>query len=62
MTAESKRLRNRAADQLRQGRRAKLRGAKEVHNARAASLKEMANNEEWLSGEPLRSQKRKPKR
>ena len=54
MSKESKRLRSRAADQLRQSRRSELAGNKAVHARRAASLKAMAENEEWLEGEKPR--------
>ena len=62
MTVESKRLRDRAATQLRQGRRTKNAGLKAAHDQRAAALKEMAHTEEWLHREPERSAKRQPKR
>jgi hypothetical protein len=62
MSDESKRLRDRAANQLRQSRRATNAQAKKVHSARAASLKHMAHNEEWLGGEPEHSKRREPKR
>ena len=61
MSTESKRLRDRAAAQLRKGRRMKGVGLKAVYDQRAASLKEMAHNEEWLHGDPERSLKRLPK-
>src|SRR4029079_19679697 len=55
MSVESKRLRDRAAQQLRAGRQAKDRTQKTIHEDRAASFKEMAHNEEWLSGDRQRS-------
>jgi len=63
MSKESKRLRERAADQLRQSRRrSKSASDKAIHVGRAAALKEMASNEEWLEGDKPRSRKRSPKR
>jgi hypothetical protein len=62
MSVESKRLRDRAAAQLRQGRRTKNAGLKAVHNQRAAAWKEMAHTEEWRRREPERSARRQPKR
>jgi hypothetical protein len=59
---ESQRLRDRAAAQLRQGRRAHSLDAKAVHNQRAAALKDMAQNEEWLSGDRERSRRARPKK
>jgi hypothetical protein len=57
MSNESKRLRNRAADQLRQSRRARSDSDKTIHSDQAAALKAMAAHQEWLDGEPLRSSK-----
>jgi hypothetical protein len=62
MTVESKRLRDRAAAQLREGRRSKGASLKAVHDQRAAALKEMAHTEEWLHRQPERSAKRQPKK
>ena len=62
MSEESKRLRCRAADQLRQSRRAQSEYDKTIHSDQAAALKAMAANQEWLDGEPLRSSKNAPKR
>ena len=55
MSEESKRLRSRAAAELRRSRKATDDPLKAIHVARAASLKAMARNEEWLSGESDRS-------
>ena len=57
MYKETKRLRDRAASQLRQSRQLRSATDKIVHLARAASLKAMAANEEWLAGEPQRSRR-----
>jgi hypothetical protein len=57
MSEESERLRCRAADQLRQSRRAQSEYDKTIHSDQAAALKAMAANQEWLDGEPLRSSK-----
>jgi hypothetical protein len=62
MSEESKRLRKSAADQLRQSRRSKSASEKASRAGRAAALKEMASNEEWLEGDKPRSRKRSPKR
>ena len=62
MSEESKRLRSRAADQLRKGRRSRSASEKTAHADRAAALKDMAANEEWLHGDKPRSRKRNPKR
>jgi len=62
MSKESKHLRKRAADQLRQSRQPQSTKSREVHTDLAASLKAMAANEEWLEGEPQRSRKRQPKK
>jgi hypothetical protein len=59
MSKESKRLRNRAADQLRHGRRAKSVNHKITYTARAAALKALAENEEWLAGEKSRVSKKR---
>ena len=55
MSEESKRLRLRAAKELRRSRKATDEAFKPIHRARAATLKAMARNEEWLGGEPDRS-------
>ena len=55
MSEESKRLRGSAAKQLRKSRQTKDPAQKAIHLDRAASIKEMAHNEEWLSGSLLRS-------
>ena len=60
MSEESKRLRRRAADQLRQSRRAQSDNDRTIHSDQAAALKAMAAHQEWLDGEPLRSSKRVP--
>ena len=57
MCNEAKRLRDRAASQLRQSRRSRSATDKVVHLARAASLKAMAANEEWSAGVPQRSRR-----
>ena len=55
MSKESKRLRSRAANELRQSRTSTSEPLKAIHKARAASLRVLARNEEWLTGEPDRS-------
>jgi hypothetical protein len=55
MSEESQRLRRRAADQLRQSRRATSDNLKTIHSDQAVALKAMAAAQEWLDGEPLRS-------
>jgi hypothetical protein len=55
VSVESKKLRDRAAQQLQARRQAKDRSQKAIHEDRAASFKEMAHNEEWLSGDRERS-------
>jgi len=62
MSKESKKLRDRAAKLLRQSRRSKPGILKTMRTERAASLKALAANEEWLEGEPQRSRKRAPKK
>ena len=59
MSKESKRLRGRAARELRHSRKIKDAPLKAMHVARAASLKAMARNEEWLAGEPDHSAPRR---
>jgi len=61
MSEESQRLRRRAADQLRQSRRAASDNYKMIHSDQAAALKAMAAAQEWLDREPLRSGKPMPK-
>jgi hypothetical protein len=60
VSVESKHLRDRAAGQLRAGRRTKDASHKTSHNQRAASLKARAHNEEWLAGERERSKLETP--
>jgi len=62
MSKGSKRLRDKAADELRSGRQSRSTVGRGEHKKRAASYKELASNEEWLSGEPPRSRKRSPKK
>ena len=56
MSKESKRLRGR---ELSHSRNIKDAPLKAMHVARAASLKAMARNEEWLAGEPDHSAPRR---
>jgi hypothetical protein len=55
MSEEAKRLRLRAANELKRSRKTADEPLKAIHRARGAALKAMARNEEWLSGEPDRS-------
>ncbi|MGA3140353.1 MAG: hypothetical protein ABSD09_15935 [Xanthobacteraceae bacterium] len=62
MSRISKSFRNKAASELREGRK-KLGAINPAKSReRAASYKELAANEEWLGGDPPRSKKRPPKR
>ena len=55
MSTESKRLRDRAAAELRNSRKAKNPDAKATEIKRADGYKQLAANEEWLAGEKTRS-------
>jgi hypothetical protein len=57
MSKESHDLRNLAASELRLSRKGLRRPDDGEHTKRAASLKALAENEEWLSGEKQRSRK-----
>jgi hypothetical protein len=62
MSKDSKRLRDKAAGELRASRNSGIMPIKSEHAKRAASFKALADNEEWLEGEKSRSQARPPRR
>jgi hypothetical protein len=60
MPKTSQEFRDRAAKEVRAARRSSNSDDKAECTERAAPLKELAHNEEWLGGERERSAKRKP--
>ena len=60
MSKQSQELRDRAAEQIRAARKSFSARDKAEHCARAAAFKELAHNEEWLSGENEHSGEREP--
>jgi hypothetical protein len=63
MTKDSKRFRNKAADELRSSRtKPSSTVTRGDHVKRAASYKSLADNEEWLEGDKSRSKLRPAKK
>jgi len=62
MSKDSKRFRDKAADELRASRKRSSTGTRSEHVKRAASYKALADNEEWLEGDKPRSKVRPPRR
>jgi hypothetical protein len=58
MNERSKKFRSRAAKELRLSRNGGSQDEKASNRIRAASYKALAQNEEWLDGEPERSTKK----
>lgn len=54
---ESKKLREGAASEVRKSRKSNNENIKRDHQKRAAALKSLASEEEWLSGEKQKSEK-----
>ena len=61
MSKESKEFRKLAADHLRQSRKKPKGPVKEREKALGVGYKLLAEREEWLAGEKLRSKKREPR-
>jgi hypothetical protein len=61
MSKASKQIRNRAATELRESRHQHSAETKANDRNRAAGLKQLADNEEWLEGEKPRIKGPKPK-
>lgn len=61
MSKQSKDMRDRASRQLRESRNGGLVASKADNVKRAASFKQLAENEEWLAGEKPRTKKRDAK-
>lgn len=62
MSKVSKTYRDKAASELRDSRKRYGTVDRPKSVKRAAAYKELAHNEEWLAGEPLRSKKRRKRR
>ena len=58
MSKRSSDFRNRAARELRDSRNGGTADEKVANKKRAAALKSLSENEEWLEGEKTRSKKR----
>ena len=61
MSNRSKDFRTKAARELRLSRNGGTPGEKAENTKRAAALKSLSENEEWLDGEKVRTKANKPK-
>jgi hypothetical protein len=60
MAKKASDFRNRAARELRESRNGGTAEEKTANKKRAAALKSLSENEEWLDGEKMGSKKRPP--